>query len=89
MCSENNSSLAAIPHSQWRSASPTVAASTTSECLLLLGANVNFIIALRRTSVNLLVDLLKLHGLLLSDVKSYGEVIVVLDQALDCTCAIL
>ena len=77
MCGENNSSLAAsIP--QWRSPSPAV-----------LGTSVNFIIALRRTGVNLLVDLLKLHGLLLSDVKSYGEVIVVLDQALDCSCAIL
>ena len=47
------------------------------------------VVALRWTAVDLLVDLLKLLSLLLGDVKPNREVIVVLNKALNCSCAVL
>ena len=47
------------------------------------------VVALRWANIDLLVDLLKLLGLLLCDVQPNGEVIVVLNQALNRPCAIL
>ena len=46
-------------------------------------------VALRWSHVDLLVDLLELLSLLLGDVQPNREVIVVLNQTLNCTCAIL
>jgi len=47
------------------------------------------VVRIRRTRVGLLVNLLKLLGLRLGDVKPYRQIVVILDKLLNRTSAIL